>query len=148
MVSKLFKLSAAFCIRDPRMAASSSIVRVGWVFYQEYLARIKTKFDFKEEALNEHLGVMYRFNMDLGICHMSQSDHVLKLLKLFGHEDCTATPHLNLDGPEPCAEDCEVKYKGTWDMESFNGNVLWLVMCTRPDIQKSIQASITLSEDF
>ena len=115
------------------------IVGVGWVFYQDYLARVKTKFDFKEEALNEHLGVIYRFNMDLGICHMSQSDHVLKSLKLFGHEDCTATPYPNLDGPEPCAEDCEVKYKGTWDMEGFNGNALWLVMCTRPDIQKSIK---------
>ena len=32
-----------------------------------------------------------------------------------------------------------MKYKGTWDMEGFNGNVLWLVMCTRPDIQKSIK---------
>ncbi len=90
------------------------IVGVGWVCYQEYLARIKTKFYFKEEALNEHLGVIYRSDMDLGTCHMSQSDdHVLKFMKLFGHEDCTATPYPNLDGPEPCAKDCEVKYKGT-----------------------------------
>ncbi len=105
---------------------------MGWIFYQEYLARLKSKFDFKEEALNEHLGVVYRFDMALGICHMSQSAHVMNFLKLY----CTATQYPNLDGPEPCAEDCDMKYKGTWrvSMVTFSG---W--SCVRPDIQKSIE---------
>ena len=115
------------------------VVGVGWEFYEAYLARLKTKFDYKEEPLTEHLGITYRFDMDLGICHMSQVDHTRKFLKLFGHEDCKPYPSPNLDGPEPCAADCETKYKGSWDMESFNGNAIWLVMCTRPDIQKAVK---------
>jgi hypothetical protein len=100
------------------------VVGVGQEFYQAYLVRLKSKFDYKEEPLHEHLGVTYHFDMERGICHMNQADHTMKFLKLFGHEGCKPSPFPTLDGPEPCAADCEIKYKGSWDMESFNGNAI------------------------
>ena len=100
------------------------VVGVDWEFYQAYLARLKVKFDYKEEPLNEHLGVTYTFDLNRGICHMSQADHNLKFLKLGGHEDCKPSPFPTLDDPEPCEADCAIKYKGSWDMESYNGNAI------------------------
>ncbi len=37
------------------------VVGVGQEFYQAYLVRLKSKFDYKEEPLHEHLGVTYHF---------------------------------------------------------------------------------------
>ena len=109
---------------------------------------LKVKFDYKEEPLNEHLGVTYTFDLKRGICHMSQADHTLKFLKLFGHEDCKPSPFPTLDGPEPCDADCATKYKGSWDMESYNSNAIWLVVCTRSDIQKAVKPLSRFPKNF
>ena len=115
------------------------VVGIGWDFYQAYLKRLTVKFDVTEGPLEEHLGVMYQFDMEKGVCHMSQSEHIRKFLKEFRMQDCIPSSTPSLEGPEPNSEDCKTTTKEVWDMQSFIGNCLWLVMCTRPDIQKQLK---------
>ena len=63
-------------------------VGVGWEFYQQYQSRLTTKFDVTEGPLEEHLGVLYKFDMAKGVCHMSQRVHIVKFLKEFRMHDC------------------------------------------------------------
>jgi hypothetical protein len=114
-------------------------VGVGWEFYQQYQMRLTTKFDVTEGPLEEHLGVLYQFDMTRGVCHMSQKVHIVKFLKEFRMHDCDSATTPSLEGAEPCLEDCKEEPTERWDMESFIGNCLWLIMCTRPDIQKQLK---------
>ena len=110
------------------------IATLGEEFYQSYLARLRRKFDVEEGELDHHLGTMYKFDREAGTCTITQEAQVEKLLKEFDMQNCNPVDVPCLSGPLPCEADCEEPYDGKWDMQSFEGHVLYLYMCTRPDI--------------
>ena len=110
------------------------IATLGEQFYQSYLARLRKKFDVEEGELDHHLGTMYKFDREAGTCIITQEAQVEKLLKEFDMQNCNPVDVPCLSGPLPCEADCEEPYDGKWDMQSFEGHVLYLYMCTRPDI--------------
>ncbi len=81
-------------------------VGVGWDFYQQCQMRLTTKFDVTEGPLEEYLGMLYKFDMIKGACHMSQKVHIVKSLKEFRMHDCDSATTPSLEGAEPCLEDC------------------------------------------
>jgi hypothetical protein len=69
--------------------------------------RLTTRFDVMEGPLEERLGVLYKFDMTKGVCHMSQKVHIVKVVKEFRMHDCDSATTPSLEGSEPCLEDCK-----------------------------------------
>ena len=53
--------------------------------------------------------------------------------------DCDSATTPSLEGAEPCLDDCTEVPTERWDVDRFIGNCLWLITCTRPDIQKQLK---------
>ena len=119
------------------------VVACGAGYYEAYLSRLQTKFDIEEGPLEDHLGVLYSIDMEHKVCTMSQEAQVIKLLKLFGMENCKPVATPSMAGPPPSAIDCEEECvepdEVQWDMQSFVGHLQWLHMCTRPDIGQPLK---------
>jgi hypothetical protein len=92
--------------------------------------------------------VFYDFDRVAGTCSMSQSAQIVKLLRLFGMENCKPADAPTMPGTAPCQADCETPCDVKWDMEAFVGHVLWLYMCTRPDIGQPLKVLSRFTKKF
>ena len=124
------------------------VAALGLGFYQDYINRLTVKFDVSEDPLSDHLGVFYDFDRVAGTCSMSQSTQIVKLLRLFGMENCKPADAPTMPGPAPCQIDCETLCDVKWDMEAFVDHVLWLYMCTRPDVGQPLKVLSRFTKKF
>jgi hypothetical protein len=92
--------------------------------------------------------VYYDCDRVAGTCSMSQSAQIMKLLKLFGMENCKPAEAPTMPGPSPCQADCEAQQEEKRDMEAFVGHVLWLYMCTRPDVGQPLKILSRFTKKF
>ena len=121
-------------IKFPFHVDDNAIVYKGEEFYQDYLRRLRTRFEFKEGPLTQHLGVNYNFDREQGTLEMEQTSQIDKFLKLFGMEDTNSVDTPTMSGPVPCEADCAEEFEGPWDMEMFVGHGQYIHQCTRADI--------------
>jgi hypothetical protein len=124
----------------------------GQDYYEAYLKRLATKFDYTEGDLDSHLGVAYHFDRSLGFCKIEQSAQTWKFLSQFGYQDCKPAQCPALSGPVPCKADCEEEISNDedkdFDMEGFVGHANYLHMCTRPDIGQVLKILSTFTKKF
>jgi hypothetical protein len=124
------------------------ILALGAQFYQDYLTRLSTKFDYTEGPLDSHLGVAYHFDDNKGEVRIEQSAQTWKFLKEFGYENCNPAPAPTMSGPPPCEADCSEPHEEKWDMEGFIGHANYLHMCTRPDIGQVLKILSRFTKRF
>ena len=115
------------------------VVALGTGFYQTYLNQLNKRFDVTEGPLEDHLGIFYDFDRANARMVMTQSSQIIKMLKVFGYENCKSADAPTMAGPLPCKADCEEPCEEKWDMEAFVGHALWIYMCTRPDIGQALK---------
>jgi hypothetical protein len=126
----------------------NAIVYRGDAFYASYLKELGVKFDVEEGALDSHLGVKYTFDHENGTVQITQAAQITKVLKEFGMEDCNPSDAPVPSGTMPCDADIEDPYLEPWDMEKYEGHVLYLNMCTRPDISQSVKITSRYTKKF
>ena len=124
------------------------VIALGLGYYQEYLNLLTTRFDITEGPLEDHLGIFYEYDRALARMTMTQSAQTVKMLKIFGMENCKPESAPTMGGPALCTADCEDPPEEKWDMEGFIGHALWIYMCTRPDIGQALKVLSRFTKKF